>query len=283
MTGDEHALVRAIIAAPDDDLPRLVYADWLDENGRPERAEFIRVQCELAALVVDDPVTEARAAYLETRLQDLTGFHDEWAGEVGDQLPPNRRTSFWFVRGMVGEVWCTTKYFAENIYSVVDLAPIREVWLQRLSRNGLANVGRLYEWLKVPGLRLDADDLTAGVVQVLTDQPVAHLRSLKINSHVGYSDPPIAWASRSANYVRTIAGCPQLAGLERLSLTYAGVGDVGGLALAESPWLGGLRALFLTGNPLADRVKERLRDRFGPRVYFDHSEYASLLRYGDLP
>ncbi len=42
------ALYRAVCAAPHDDLPRLVYADWLEENGRTERAEFIRVQCRLA-------------------------------------------------------------------------------------------------------------------------------------------------------------------------------------------------------------------------------------------
>ena len=39
----ERALLAAIAASPDDDLPRLVYADWLDENGRPLRAEFIRL------------------------------------------------------------------------------------------------------------------------------------------------------------------------------------------------------------------------------------------------
>lgn len=42
------ALYRAVCAAPHDDLPRLVYADWLEENGRAHRAEFIRVQCRLA-------------------------------------------------------------------------------------------------------------------------------------------------------------------------------------------------------------------------------------------
>jgi uncharacterized protein (TIGR02996 family) len=47
-TGD--ALLAAVLAAPDDDSPRLIYADWLDENGQPEQAEFIRVQCELARL-----------------------------------------------------------------------------------------------------------------------------------------------------------------------------------------------------------------------------------------
>ena len=37
------ALLRAIIDSPADDTPRLVCADWLDENGDPARAEFIRV------------------------------------------------------------------------------------------------------------------------------------------------------------------------------------------------------------------------------------------------
>lgn len=30
---DGDALLRAILAAPDDDAPRLVYADWLEERG----------------------------------------------------------------------------------------------------------------------------------------------------------------------------------------------------------------------------------------------------------
>ena len=42
------ALLAAVLAAPDDDTPRLVYADWLTEQGDGERAEFVRVQCELA-------------------------------------------------------------------------------------------------------------------------------------------------------------------------------------------------------------------------------------------
>lgn len=49
MTDDGEALHAAILADPDDDLVRLAYADWLDEQGRAERAEFIRVQIELAA------------------------------------------------------------------------------------------------------------------------------------------------------------------------------------------------------------------------------------------
>jgi uncharacterized protein (TIGR02996 family) len=46
----ESALLQAIIDHPADDLPRLVYADFLEEHGRPERAEFIREDIALAGL-----------------------------------------------------------------------------------------------------------------------------------------------------------------------------------------------------------------------------------------
>ena len=41
---DEQALLAAVWAAPDDDGPRLVYADFLQEQGDP-RGEFIALQC----------------------------------------------------------------------------------------------------------------------------------------------------------------------------------------------------------------------------------------------
>jgi uncharacterized protein (TIGR02996 family) len=48
MPDDRDALLRAVAAAPDDDLPRLVFADWFDENGDPDRAVFVRAQVEFA-------------------------------------------------------------------------------------------------------------------------------------------------------------------------------------------------------------------------------------------
>ena len=33
----------------DDDAPRLIFSDWLEENGEPESAEFIRTQCALVS------------------------------------------------------------------------------------------------------------------------------------------------------------------------------------------------------------------------------------------
>src|SRR5215216_4626617 len=71
---DAAALLAAIRAAPDDDAPRLVYADWLDEHGQPERAEFIRVQCALARR--DSPALRRREAEL------LAAHHDAFAGQL---------------------------------------------------------------------------------------------------------------------------------------------------------------------------------------------------------
>ncbi len=43
---DRDALHASICANPDDDTPRLVFADWLDENGESKRAAFIRASIE---------------------------------------------------------------------------------------------------------------------------------------------------------------------------------------------------------------------------------------------
>ena len=39
---DKDALIAGIVAAPDDDAPKLVYADWLEENGETASAKAIR-------------------------------------------------------------------------------------------------------------------------------------------------------------------------------------------------------------------------------------------------
>lgn len=52
---DEAAILRAVLASPGDDLPRLAYADWLEETGTDDdRAELIRVQIEAARIERDD-------------------------------------------------------------------------------------------------------------------------------------------------------------------------------------------------------------------------------------
>jgi uncharacterized protein (TIGR02996 family) len=72
------AFLRDIIANPDDDTPRLIYADWLEDQSDP-RGEFIHVQCLLADLAVEDP----RRPALQARERELLARHqDQWLGPL---------------------------------------------------------------------------------------------------------------------------------------------------------------------------------------------------------
>ncbi len=54
LAGLHAPFLRTIIDRPLEDGPRLVYCDWLEEQGDGDRAEFIRVQVELADLIAED-------------------------------------------------------------------------------------------------------------------------------------------------------------------------------------------------------------------------------------
>lgn len=96
MSVAEEGFVRAIGAEPDDDTHRLVYADWLEDHGQSERAEFIRVQIDLART---DP-TDQRLPELHLRQLQLLSEHErEWLGPWADRLVRWR-----FQRGMLHEV-----------------------------------------------------------------------------------------------------------------------------------------------------------------------------------
>jgi uncharacterized protein (TIGR02996 family) len=69
---DERAFLAAIRADLDDDTPRLIFADWLEERGDP-RAEFIRVQCELARTPEEDPAWAALDQREEALLKQYKG------------------------------------------------------------------------------------------------------------------------------------------------------------------------------------------------------------------
>ncbi len=94
---DRDALLAGVIAAPADDLPRLVYADYLEEHGRTDadraRAEFIRAQ--IAAYRDPRPVadTNSRAAL---RAKELLGRH---RGAWLPGLAADRREWVRFERG----------------------------------------------------------------------------------------------------------------------------------------------------------------------------------------
>ncbi len=81
MTAD--AFFDALRADPDDDTTRLVYADWLDEQGEADRAGFIRLAVRLERLREDHP---ARPTLL-SRYNDLRLTHGPaWLGQRPDSL-----------------------------------------------------------------------------------------------------------------------------------------------------------------------------------------------------
>jgi uncharacterized protein (TIGR02996 family) len=66
VAADDRAFLRAILSDPAAPPPRLVYADWLDEQG-DVRGEFLRGEVELAGL----PPGGLRHAALKARLREL--------------------------------------------------------------------------------------------------------------------------------------------------------------------------------------------------------------------
>jgi uncharacterized protein (TIGR02996 family) len=84
---DRDALLAAICAEPDEDTPRLVYADWCDENDEPQRAAFIRAQVELARMLPWEPFAvrfrwrahdALRGDRFRAGLPQLDGYHVAW-------------------------------------------------------------------------------------------------------------------------------------------------------------------------------------------------------------
>src|SRR5262245_38314959 len=70
---------RDILTNPDDDTPRLVYADWLDDHGESDRAEFIRLQCAAAQASKNSK----HRSELEDRAGKLLRKHQQkWAGPL---------------------------------------------------------------------------------------------------------------------------------------------------------------------------------------------------------
>ena len=86
---DGERLLAAVIDAPDDDLPRLAYADWLEERGDAAgraRASFIRLQIELARLAEDDPRRPVELEHVRERLPVGHVRADEREPRVGGEL-----------------------------------------------------------------------------------------------------------------------------------------------------------------------------------------------------
>jgi uncharacterized protein (TIGR02996 family) len=140
--------LRAIIADPDADAPRLAYADWLDECGDAGRAEFIRVQCALAAL----PEDERELHQLTEREKALESAHrDAWLRPFFELLDPDAVSAskgWWpwsrqrpaeilrkaeFQRGLVDFLDVDTAAFLKHADELVRMTPLRGLALHPLT------------------------------------------------------------------------------------------------------------------------------------------------------
>jgi uncharacterized protein (TIGR02996 family) len=76
--GEREGFLAAIAAAPDDDLARLVFADWLDEHDDP-LGDFIRLQIELEPLRLPraDPRAELERVHLLAWWSSWSAFHKQ--------------------------------------------------------------------------------------------------------------------------------------------------------------------------------------------------------------
>jgi uncharacterized protein (TIGR02996 family) len=135
---DEAALFRAILDEPDNEALRLVYADLMEEQGEPARAEFIRVQCQLAQFPLSAPSRSA----LEAREAALLAAHRRyWNGalhrllrhtplhrQVAARRAPIRGWAYrrGFVEGLIAEAHA----FLTHADLLFQLGPIQHVRLR---------------------------------------------------------------------------------------------------------------------------------------------------------
>jgi uncharacterized protein (TIGR02996 family) len=279
------ALFQAILADPQDDAPRLVYADWLQENGGPAeqaRAEFIRVQMELAR-----GATAARARELKAREQQLWSEHrSEWVSTLPAHL---RKRDIHFHRGFLDELRMPGELWARHGAALFGKHPVYRVRLSgtvdRREASALVVIPHLshVRVLSLEGAKLDEPLKT---LQILFDCPFwSGLRRLVLRGcglgsreagvlagHArmpGLRELDLADNDVGPKGAESLAAAPALAGLKDLCLANNPVGDAGARALAGSPHLAGLDRLDLGGVALGEGARKALRDRFGERAVLE--------------
>jgi uncharacterized protein (TIGR02996 family) len=94
---DRLGLMRAIHEQPEDDLPRLAYADWLEEQDDPAHAEFVRVEVALSRVRRGSP--EYRALF-NRELELIRAHKDAWFGTFRSGWG-----GYEIRRGFIEEVW----------------------------------------------------------------------------------------------------------------------------------------------------------------------------------
>lgn len=251
MTTDPQVLLAEILARPDDDEPRLVYADWLTQQGDP-RGEFITVQCALATGTGDYSALAAREREL------LAAHAKEWTAHIHRFGTPTLR------RGFVATIKTSAARFAAEGGPFFERDPIEELIVQRGDNQGLAALGaaphlarlRRLELRRTISSKADAD----AVATWLRSPYLAGLRELQLVLH---------FHDRAEPYFAHLFDHVEWPALERLALhagrlpSYTPAAPFGG----PEPWrsfatakLPALRALSIDPYTDIDRVSAAFPD-----------------------
>ncbi|MBX2799929.1 MAG: TIGR02996 domain-containing protein [Myxococcales bacterium] len=224
----EQQLIDAVRADPDADGPRLVYADWLEEQGQLDRAQVVRAQLAEAQLPSWD------LAGLHHRIDVLRWARDHAA--AWRRGLPRLEGVTWGprVRGFVGHAtFDDTTTFAQHVDACRAATLLDDVtlpWprfghsLPHAALQGLRSLtlqGELYQPEAVDSLAAAAE--------------LATLRTLRLQ----------ASGLESSSLSRLVAS-PHLAGLTRLEVSRSPLGDEAVFDLVESGSMTQLRHLGVT-------------------------------------
>lgn len=190
---DSAALLEAVVAAPDDDAPRLVYADALQTAGNP-RGELIAVQCELARLgcapsdqlflewvgdeLADDGGRVAKLRARESALLKKHGGTFEAECFPRGLAPP--RAEFW--RGFPERITWNLREAAEGSFAqLVARCPVSYLMLSNAK-----DVAELNAFVEAPAVERVRElyDIDGYGVAVYAAAPLPGLRRMILN-HAG--------------------------------------------------------------------------------------------------
>ena len=126
ISSDLEKLYEAVVKDPDADAPRLAYAVACEAHGDADRAEFIRLQIEAAALKRAGRHDDALRGFQRISiLEHRSGKH--WAGPIRQSVK-----SVGFFRGFVEWVDMDASNFLEHAEELFAMAPIRRLKLTGL-------------------------------------------------------------------------------------------------------------------------------------------------------
>ncbi len=278
----EQAFWQEIAERPEDDVPRLVYADWLEDNGRGARAELIRLQIELAR-VEGDSSREARRRFKEVRHRERQVFarhRKEWLGALDKSVE-----SYAFRRGFLERVGVSDNQLVAHGGALAEHPALRTVQLDAGWEAVPASCLACPHLVHVTHLSLSSSNQTLnGYVSQLSHFPC--LPRLHVLAMHGYGSPPFAvgpllaldlpaltgltlWVSGLPLKAVEALGTLAFPKLTHLDLRHNGLDAQRAVALAASPRLRRLQGLDVRGNAIPDSGVALLREHFGAAVQIE--------------